>query len=58
MSLAGPATVQATVITDFGRPDEKRQCLTIRLASQKDVVDLGTIMLGAGTMPGVKPAGK
>lgn len=41
--LTGPATVQATVITHFGRADEKRQAFTVRLASQKEVVDLGTI---------------
>jgi Ca-activated chloride channel homolog len=45
-SLVGPATVQATVITHFGRPDEKRQSLTVRLATQKDVVDVGTITMG------------
>lgn len=41
--LTGPATVQATVITHFGRPDEKRQALTIRLKDVKQVIDLGTI---------------
>jgi Ca-activated chloride channel family protein len=42
-SLTGPTTIQATVITHFGRPDEKRQSLTVRLATQKEVVDLGTV---------------
>ena len=45
ISLAGPTTVQATVITHFGRPDEKREGLTVRLSKQKDVVDLGKIVL-------------
>ena len=44
--LTGPATVQATVITNFGRADEKRQAFTVRLASQKEVIDLGTIEFG------------
>ena len=44
--LTGPATVQATVITNFGRPNEKRQALTIRLKDVKQVIDLGTITLG------------
>jgi hypothetical protein len=44
-SLVGPATVQATVITHFGRPDEKRQSLTVRLAQKQDVVDIGTVTL-------------
>jgi Ca-activated chloride channel family protein len=44
-TLAGPATVQATVITDFGRPTEKRQALTVRLEKAKEVVDIGTIKI-------------
>jgi tetratricopeptide (TPR) repeat protein len=44
-SIVGPTTVQATVITNFGRPDEKRQALTVRLAQQKDVVDIGAVMM-------------
>lgn len=44
-SLTGPTTIQATVITNFGRPDEKRKSLTVRLAKQKDVVDLGAIRI-------------
>ena len=47
--LTGPCTVQATVITNFGRPDEKRQALTLRLSSAKEVVDIGTVKLGAVT---------
>ena len=42
-SLTGPTTLQATVITNFGRPNEQRQALTVRLAGAKDVVDVGTI---------------
>ena len=45
ISLVGPATVQATVITNFGRPDEKRQALTVRLTTQKEVVEIGTVEL-------------
>jgi Ca-activated chloride channel homolog len=45
-SLTGATTVQATVITDFGRPDEKRQALTLRLAEARDVVDVGTVRFG------------
>ena len=44
-SLIGPATVQATVITHFGRSDEKRETMTLRLTNQKDVVDIGAISL-------------
>ena len=44
--VAGACTVQATVITNFGRPDEKRQHLTLRLTQKKDVVDIGEVKLG------------
>jgi uncharacterized protein YfaP (DUF2135 family) len=46
-SLTGPTTVQATVITDFGRPDERRRALTLRLAAQGDVVDVGEVAIQA-----------
>jgi hypothetical protein len=45
-ALVGPTTVHATVITNFGRPDEKRQYLTLRLTDTKQVVDIGTVTLG------------
>jgi tetratricopeptide (TPR) repeat protein len=54
--LTGPCTVQATVITNFGRADEKRQALTVRLASARDVVDIGSVKLGAGEQQ-KQPAG-
>lgn len=41
--LTGPTTVQATVITHFGRPNEQRRSLTLRLTERKEVVDVGTI---------------
>jgi Ca-activated chloride channel family protein len=43
--LTGPCTVQATVITDFGRPTEKRQHLTLRLANRSETVTVGTVTL-------------
>ena len=42
----GPITVQATVITNFGRPAERRQQLTARVRDAREVVDLGTVRLG------------
>lgn len=56
--LTGPCTVQATVITNFGRPDEQRQSLTLRLTNAKEIVDIGTVTLGAGAKPAVAPATK
>ena len=46
-SLSGPTTVQATVITDFGKPNEKRQAMSVRLAEKKEVVDIGTVTIDA-----------
>jgi Ca-activated chloride channel homolog len=41
--LTGGTTVQATVITHFGRPNEKRQYLTLRLNASKETVEVGEI---------------
>lgn len=42
-SLVGPTTVQATIITDYGRPTEARRSVTLRLTSARDVVDIGAV---------------
>lgn len=42
-TLTGPTTLQAVVITHYGRPDEQRRALTVRLTGSKDVVDIGTV---------------
>lgn len=42
-SLTGGTTVQATVITDWGRPTEKKQYLTLRLRDTRDTVDIGSV---------------
>jgi hypothetical protein len=47
-TLTGPTTVQATVITHFGRANEHRQSLTLRLTEAKEVVDVGTARFGPG----------
>jgi Ca-activated chloride channel family protein len=44
--LTGPTTVQAVVVTDFGRPNEKRRALTVRLTEPRDVIDLGDVRVG------------
>jgi tetratricopeptide (TPR) repeat protein len=43
--LVGPTTVQATVITNFGRGNERRQSLTLRLKDAKDMVEVGKVTL-------------
>jgi tetratricopeptide (TPR) repeat protein len=58
--LTGACTVQATVITNFGRPNEHREPLTLRLTNQKDMITIGTITLGgpggAKATPATQPA--
>lgn len=56
-TVIGPATLTATVFTDWGRPTEKRQTLTLRLDRPQDIVEIGRVTFGAGTdvEPGVKP---
>jgi hypothetical protein len=39
----GPVTVQAEVITHFGRPNEKRKSLTLRLEEKKETVLVGEV---------------
>jgi len=42
-NLAGETTLQATLITNWGRPNEKRQAITLRLKEAQDVVDVGEL---------------
>ena len=41
--VLGPVTVYTEVYTNYGRPDEKREVLTFRLAANKEVVKIGTV---------------
>jgi hypothetical protein len=44
----GPTTLQATVITNFGRPNEQRRAMMLRLTSEKEVFDVGDVQIGGG----------
>ncbi len=46
-SLTGPTTVQATVMLNYGRADETRQTLTVRLTDAREVVDVGKVTFEA-----------
>ena len=46
-TLTGPATVTVAVYTDWGRPTQKREDMTLRLNTQKDTVEVGTVHFGA-----------
>ena len=41
--LMGPVTVQAEVITHFGKPNENRKSLTLRLEEKKETVLVGEV---------------
>jgi len=47
-TVIGPATLTATVFTDWGRPTERKQTLTLRLDKPHDIVDLGRVTFGGG----------
>jgi len=42
-NLAGETTIQATLITNWGRPNEKREAITLRLKEEKELVDIGKL---------------
>ena len=44
-SLLGPATVTATVFTNWGREKESRQTLSLRLEKSKDKFPVGTVTI-------------
>ena len=41
--LTGPATATVTVYTDYARPNEKRQILSLRLDKPKEKVTVGEV---------------
>lgn len=55
-TVVGPATVTATVYTDWGRAKQQAQTLTLRLDKPREVVEVGTITFGnpedAPALPG------
>ena len=44
----GPATVTATIFTDWGRPNQAFQTLSIRLDKAREMIDLGQVAIGEG----------
>lgn len=55
-TVVGPATVTATVFTNWGRANEERRVLTVRLDKQKEKVEIGTITFGPGEAKGELPS--
>lgn len=46
--ITGGTTVQATVYTDWGRPTEKRQSLSLRLTKDNETVTIGSVTVARG----------
>lgn len=42
-SLVGAVTLQVEVFTNYGRPNEKRKAITLRLTEKKEVINVGEI---------------
>jgi hypothetical protein len=42
-TLLGPVTITATVFTNFGRPSQKQEVLTLRLNEQREKAEIGSI---------------
>lgn len=49
-TVVGPATVTATVFTNWGRPNEERQVITVRLDKPEQMVEMGAITFGRGEL--------
>jgi hypothetical protein len=49
-TLVGPATLIATVSTNWGRPNEKREVLTLRLDEPKELEKIGIVRIGRGAL--------
>ena len=53
-TLIGPATMVATVFTNWGRADEKKQILTLRLDTPREMEEVGVVTIGPGGPGGGK----
>ena len=52
----GPATATATIFTDWGRPNQRFQTLSIRLDKAREMIDLGEVNVGDGVKPAAFPS--
>ena len=41
--LTGAVTLQVEIFTNYGRPDEKKQTVTVRLTERKETIDIGEV---------------
>ena len=52
----GPATATATIFTDWGRPNQTFQTLSIRLDKAREMMELGDVTVGDGVKPAAFPS--
>jgi len=50
-TIVGPATLTATIFINWGRPNEERQVLTVRLEKEKENTNLGTVIFSPSPPP-------
>jgi hypothetical protein len=42
-TISGPTTIQAELYTNYGKPNEKKQEVTLRLGQNKEILDIGSL---------------
>jgi uncharacterized protein YfaP (DUF2135 family) len=42
-TLSGAVTLQADIFTNFGRPNEKREAITVRLTEDEEALEVGVV---------------
>ena len=45
-SVFGPATATATVFTDWGRPNQESQTMSLRLEKAREMATIGSVVIG------------
>jgi uncharacterized protein YfaP (DUF2135 family) len=45
-NLGGPISVRADLFTDFGKPTQKKKTMNLRVTTDKEVINLGSLNFG------------
>jgi uncharacterized protein YfaP (DUF2135 family) len=45
-TLGGPIAITAELFTDYGRPQQKKRKINLRVTSNKEVINLGSLKFG------------
>ncbi len=46
-TLGGPIAIKADLFTDFGKPTQKRKTINLRVTTDKEVINLGSLKFGS-----------